>query len=137
MSSLGISFQKLQVRGLAQDNRQATVSNFPVRAWKKIQYALKTSSVNEVEILRGCDGAIKAGEMLLVLGRPGSGCSTLLKTLAGELHGLKVVSGSNITYHGKPLRSSNVIRRNVLRQEQDLLNQIVHTWQKQMFISLP
>ena len=28
--------------------------------------------------------------MLVVLGPPGSGCSTLLKTLAGETHGFKV-----------------------------------------------
>ncbi|KAI9834089.1 MAG: hypothetical protein M1819_003374 [Sarea resinae] len=36
------------------------------------------------QILHGIDGVVKEGEMLLLLGRPGSGCSTLLKTLAGH-----------------------------------------------------
>lgn len=34
-------------------------------------------------ILHGIDGIVREGEMLLLLSRPGSGCSTLLKTLAG------------------------------------------------------
>lgn len=34
-------------------------------------------------ILREFNGLLKPGEMMLVVGRPGSGCSTLLKTLAG------------------------------------------------------
>ncbi|KAF2804985.1 uncharacterized protein BDZ99DRAFT_511487 [Mytilinidion resinicola] len=38
------------------------------------------------EILHGIDGVLNEGEMLLVLGGPGSGCTTLLKTLAGH-HG--------------------------------------------------
>lgn len=39
-------------------------------------------------------------EMLLVLGRPGSGCSTLLKTIAGETHGLNISKNSHINYQG-------------------------------------
>jgi ABC-type hemin transport system ATPase subunit len=39
--------------------------------------------------------------MLLVLGRPGSGCSTMLKTIAGETHGLYVADNSHINYQGK------------------------------------
>lgn len=39
-------------------------------------------------------------EMLLVLGRPGSGCSTLLKTIAGETHGLNISENSHINYQG-------------------------------------
>src|SRR3954469_8875039 len=42
----------------------------------------------EKTILNEFDGVLKSGEMLVVLGRPGSGCSTLLKTLTGELRGL-------------------------------------------------
>ncbi|SCW04561.1 LAFE_0H16270g1_1 [Lachancea fermentati] len=41
----------------------------------------------------------KPGEMLLVLGRPGAGCSTLLKTVAGETSGFFEVNGE-ISYDG-------------------------------------
>jgi ATP-binding cassette, subfamily G (WHITE), member 2, PDR len=51
-------------------------------------------------ILKHFDGITKSGELLLVLGRPGSGCSTLLKTIAGELHGLMIDKDSMIHYNG-------------------------------------
>lgn len=54
----------------------------------------------EKTILNEFDGVLKSGEMLVVLGRPGSGCSTLLKTLMGELHGLDMKSHSEIHYNG-------------------------------------
>jgi ABC-type multidrug transport system ATPase subunit len=40
------------------------------------------------QILRNFDGLMKSGELLIVLGRPGSGCSTLLKSMTGQMHGL-------------------------------------------------
>jgi ABC-type multidrug transport system ATPase subunit len=49
--------------------------------------------------LHSFDGIIKAGELCVVLGRPGSGCSTLLKALTGELHGLEI-DGSEVHYNG-------------------------------------
>jgi hypothetical protein len=54
----------------------------------------------EKTILNEFDGVLKSGEMLVVLGRPGSGCSTLLKTLTGELHGLDMKPQSEIHYNG-------------------------------------
>lgn len=44
-------------------------------------------------ILRDSHGCVKPGEMLLVLGRPGSGCTTLLKMLANRRGGFKSVDG--------------------------------------------
>jgi ABC-type multidrug transport system ATPase subunit len=44
----------------------------------------------EKTILNEFDGVLKSGELLVVLGRPGSGCSTLFKSLMGELRGLDV-----------------------------------------------
>jgi len=51
-------------------------------------------------ILKSFAGVTKSGELLLVLGRPGSGCSTFLKTIAGELHGLMIDKNSVIHYNG-------------------------------------
>ena len=41
---------------------------------------------NKVDILKGCGGVIQSGEMLLVLGRPGSGCTTIV----GETYSLSI-----------------------------------------------
>ncbi|EAU30228.1 hypothetical protein ATEG_09091 [Aspergillus terreus NIH2624] len=44
-------------------------------------------------ILDNSHGCVKPGEMLLVLGRPGSGCTTLLKMLANRRLGYRAVEG--------------------------------------------
>lgn len=54
----------------------------------------------KIQILRDFEGLVKSGEMLVVLGRPGSGCSTLLKTMSGETHGFYIDSKSHINYQG-------------------------------------
>lgn len=50
-------------------------------------------------IINNFTGCIKPGEMLLVLGRPGSGCSTLLKVLANQRFGYESIDGE-VTYGG-------------------------------------
>ncbi|KAM0791176.1 hypothetical protein ACM66B_005660 [Microbotryomycetes sp. NB124-2] len=50
-------------------------------------------------ILKDFEGSVEPGEMLLVLGRPGSGCSTLLKTLANNVEGYDQVEGIR-SYNG-------------------------------------
>ena len=50
-------------------------------------------------ILNNFTGCVKPGEMLLVLGRPGSGCSTFLKVLANQRFGYQSVDGE-VTYGG-------------------------------------
>ncbi|KAH7112292.1 ABC-2 type transporter-domain-containing protein [Dactylonectria estremocensis] len=44
-------------------------------------------------IVENSHGCVKPGEMLLVLGRPGSGCTTLLNMLANKRNGYANVSG--------------------------------------------
>ncbi|KAA1475301.1 pleiotropic drug resistance ABC transporter [Dentipellis sp. KUC8613] len=54
------------------------------RAWR---------SGAERAILSGFEGVVRPGEMLLVLGSPGAGCSTLLKTLANQTGEYRSVQG--------------------------------------------
>jgi ATP-binding cassette, subfamily G (WHITE), member 2, PDR len=56
----------------------------------------------EKQILRNFNGCVRQGEMLIVLGRPGSGCSTFLKSICGETNGLDVSDKSVIHYNGIP-----------------------------------
>jgi len=51
-------------------------------------------------ILQGFNGLLKSGELLAVLGRPGSGCSTFLKSMCGELYGLELGDASKVHYNG-------------------------------------
>ncbi|MCJ1400134.1 hypothetical protein MMC11_003338 [Xylographa trunciseda] len=50
-------------------------------------------------LINNFNGCIRPGEMLLVLGRPGSGCSTFLKVLANQRYGFKSIEG-DVTYGG-------------------------------------
>lgn len=52
-------------------------------------------------LLEGFSGVAKPGEMVLVLGRPGSGCSTFLKTISNNHRSYLGVEGS-ILYGGIP-----------------------------------
>jgi ATP-binding cassette subfamily G (WHITE) protein 2 (SNQ2) len=47
----------------------------------------------EVDILKNFQGVLKPGEMCLVLGRPGSGCTTFLKVIANQRFGYTKVDG--------------------------------------------
>ena len=101
---LGLSWSNLDVfGGDAQEDVQKTVSHLPIRHLKSAGAGFCKHSAPRVHILRSFEGLVKSGEMLLVLGSPGSGCSTLLKTLASQTHGLRTGDTSHINYQGKAL----------------------------------
>ena len=49
-------------------------------------------------ILYNMNGIVEKGEMLLVLGKPGSGATTLLKTLSGQTNGYAGVTGGTCSF---------------------------------------
>ncbi|KAI1461133.1 ABC-2 type transporter [Annulohypoxylon moriforme] len=51
------------------------------------------------ELLSNFNGCVRPGEILLVLGRPGSGCTTFLKTFCNQRAGYEEVLG-DVTYGG-------------------------------------
>ena len=98
----GVSFHNLSVSGsTTPTDYQKTVSNIPL-ALASLFRRIAGSSSRKIPILHSFDGLIPHGELLLVLGRPGSGCSTLLKTISGDIHGLTVDDGSHLNYQGIP-----------------------------------
>ncbi|CAM9010933.1 unnamed protein product [Wickerhamomyces anomalus] len=54
---------------------------FPITMFQKLK-ALRHRKTRK--LIRNVNGVVEPGEMCLVLGRPGAGCSTLLRTIAGE-----------------------------------------------------
>ncbi|KAI9147172.1 ZEB2-regulated ABC transporter [Paramyrothecium foliicola] len=53
-----------------------------------------------IDIVQNFDGVVRAGEMLVVLGPPGAGCSTFLKSIAGETNGIYIDDKSYLNYQG-------------------------------------
>ncbi|KAJ7455204.1 pleiotropic drug resistance ABC transporter [Mycena galericulata] len=91
---LGVVFENLRVVGLgASASYQPTLGSIlnPLSIIESIQTLRHPPLRN---ILEGISGVVRPGEMLLVLGRPGSGCSTLLKTLTNQTDEYHSVSGA-------------------------------------------
>ena len=102
--TLGVAFRNLDVYGWTTGAEyQKGVLDLPVDI---VSWLVKLIGGNKqqrrVEILRNFEGVVEEGELLLVLGPPGSGCSTLLKTIAGETRGLDVSSDSYLNFRGLP-----------------------------------
>ncbi|KAL5611307.1 hypothetical protein FOBRF1_007424 [Fusarium oxysporum] len=94
----GFAFKNLSVYGsgpaVEQQNTLWTLLTqpFSIRSW----FCPKETKV----ILTRLNGVVEKGELLLVLGRPGSGCSTFLKTITGEMQSLEIDSDSILHYSG-------------------------------------
>lgn len=70
------------MRNLVKGGRKAAQAKPPVR-----------------DLISQFNGCVRPGELLLVLGRPGAGCSTFLKAFCNQRYGFKAVEGS-VTYGG-------------------------------------
>ncbi|KAL3456007.1 ATP-binding cassette transporter [Aspergillus heterothallicus] len=98
----GVSFRSLSVSGYGNPVAyQKTFANVVLQPLDMV-LALLHRKQRHVQILKQHDGLVRSGEMLLVLGRPGSGVSTLLKTIAGKTNGLKLDTVSDLNYQGIP-----------------------------------
>lgn len=99
--TVGVAFLSLSVCGYSTGNQyQKSVGNILLSTVSSVFRRLTGQAKDRVNILQEFDGIVEPGEMLLVLGPPGSGCSTLLKTLAGRTEGLEVAKESAINYRG-------------------------------------
>ncbi|CAP95463.1 Brefeldin A resistance protein [Penicillium chrysogenum] len=85
---LGVTWQNLTVKGVSSDAtfNENVLSQFNLFGNHGSKSPMKT-------ILHNSHGCVKPGEMLLVLGRPGSGCTTLLNMLSNNRRGYAEVSG--------------------------------------------
>ncbi|KAH7349025.1 ABC transporter [Pyrenochaeta sp. MPI-SDFR-AT-0127] len=88
---LGVTWKDLTVKVVPadarlQENVLSQFNSFQQYKESRQKPGLKT-------ILDASSGCVKPGEMLLVLGRPNSGCTTLLKMLANKRKGYAQVEG--------------------------------------------
>ncbi|KAL8874372.1 MAG: hypothetical protein Q9174_000271 [Haloplaca sp. 1 TL-2023] len=101
----GVAYSNLNVSGFGSPlDYQKTFGNYPLEA-ANLFNTITGKGKRKIQILRDFEGLVRSGEMLVVLGRPGSGCTTLLKTLTGETSGFHIDQGSNINYQGIPMKT--------------------------------
>ncbi|KAL9029499.1 MAG: hypothetical protein Q9196_002269 [Gyalolechia fulgens] len=88
---LGVTWKDLTVKGIGSNAafNENVLSQFNVP--QSIKEGRHGPPLNT--IIQDSHGCVKPGEMLLVLGRPGSGCTSLLKMLANRRNGYAEVTG--------------------------------------------
>ncbi|KAK0545285.1 ATP-binding cassette transporter snq2 [Tilletia horrida] len=101
---IGVTWDDLTVRGVS--SMQLKIRTFPdavigtfLGPAFSIASKLGLFSMGERKILQNFNGSIRPGEMVLVVGRPGSGCSTFLKAIANQREGYLGVDGE-VKYGG-------------------------------------
>ncbi|KAF2174053.1 hypothetical protein M409DRAFT_48938 [Zasmidium cellare ATCC 36951] len=101
----GIAFKDLHVFGYGTaTDYQKDVGNVWLDAFGQVQHTLGLARSRKIDILHNLEGLLDSGEMLVVLGPPGAGCSSFLKTVTGETNGLHIEQKSSINYKGIPAR---------------------------------
>ncbi|CAK7202027.1 Multidrug resistance protein [Sporothrix eucalyptigena] len=107
----GLSFQDLNVYGYGKPtDYQKDVFNVWLEA-AGLARRLVGGGQRRIDILRNFDGVVRKGEMLVVLGPPGAGCTTLLKTIAGETNGIYVDDKSFFNYQGMSAKEMHTRHR--------------------------
>lgn len=97
----GVAFKNLDVFGFgAPTDYQKTVGNSVLEGVNLLRSLIGRGRTQRLNILRHVEGVVHSGEMLCVLGPPGSGCSTLLRTIAGDTHGFHVAKDATLNYQG-------------------------------------
>ncbi|KAF8179876.1 pleiotropic drug resistance ABC transporter [Pholiota molesta] len=91
--TLGVVFQNLCVVGLGASATYKSTLGSALDFTKIFKLIRQLRQPPTREIITRFEGVVSPGEMLLVLGRPGSGCSTFLKVLANQREEFHAVNG--------------------------------------------
>ena len=120
LPSMGLAFQDLNVTGYGSGAKLNTsVGSMMLTPLHFVPLLREMIKPHVKHILNGVTGCVKPGEMLLVLGRPGSGCTTLLKSLASYRDGYRTIDGK-VSYEGFDHKAiDNVLRGEVVYAPED------------------
>lgn len=100
-NSAGLAFKNLNVYGqMALAEHQRTVEDLVLGPFAVLRSFFGSAKQQHIDILQDLEGVMESGEMLCVLGPPGSGCSTFLKTISGDTYGFQVSDDSTLNYQG-------------------------------------
>ncbi|KAH8701389.1 AtrD, ABC-transporter [Phaeosphaeriaceae sp. PMI808] len=117
---LGVSFDGLNVNGSTESTFfQHTFASYFLLLPTYMKTLCGLKNPRKVPILKNINGLVRSGDMLLVLGRPGSGCTTFLKTISGDSYGVEV-DRKAVNYQGIPyLEMHKKCRDSIYLSEED------------------
>ncbi|QKX60078.1 uncharacterized protein TRUGW13939_07220 [Talaromyces rugulosus] len=108
---VGVIFKDLTVKGVQASASfvrtlpDAVMGTFGPDLYRIIQHFIPSLRIGGApptrNLIHDFTGVVRDGEMVMVLGRPGSGCSTFLKTIANNRDGYAAVLGE-VSYGGIP-----------------------------------
>ncbi|EGG25222.1 hypothetical protein DFA_03470 [Cavenderia fasciculata] len=100
---MGVSIRDLTVVGRGADASIIPDMLTPLKWFFNLfnPYSWYEKMVQHLIILHNINAFVKDGEMLLVLGRPGSGCSTLLRLVSNQRESYVAIKG-DVSYGGLP-----------------------------------
>lgn len=107
--SLGIVYKNLSCHGVAAEADYKTDCINWIAKTAQWIFQKVHPTIRKFEILKPMDGLIAPGSLVAVLGRPGAGCTTLLKTMSSQTYGFHVGKDSIVSYQGL---TPEEIRRN-------------------------
>ncbi|KAK9760734.1 hypothetical protein K7432_014928 [Basidiobolus ranarum] len=94
---MGVTFKNLTIVGEGSDASSILTLFSPLKAIGNMLNPLwwfhETKKGTKFDIIHNVTGYCPEGEMLLVLGRPGSGCTSLLRVLANSRQGFLDITG--------------------------------------------
>ena len=136
---VGVIYKDLTVKGVGSTATfvrtlpDAILGTFGPDLWHIITRfvpALARRSGETRTLLHGFSGCVRDGEMLLVLGRPGSGCSTFLKTISNNRESYAEVTGE-VSYGGIAADKQKKMYRGEVNynQEDDVHFASLNVWQ--------
>ncbi|KAJ6073237.1 hypothetical protein N7467_011322 [Penicillium canescens] len=110
---LGVAWQNLTVKGVSSD------ATFNENVLSQFNPFGKTGKGDPMKtILDNSFGCVKPGEMLLVLGRPGSGCTTLLNMLSNHRLGYAEIAG-DVSFGNMPAEEAKQYRGQIIMNTEE------------------
>lgn len=115
---LGVTWTDLSVKVISAESaiKENFLSQFDIP--KHIKESRNKAPLRT--ILNNSHGCVKPGEMLLVLGRPGSGCTTLLNILANHRAGYQEING-DVFYGSMPAADAHAYRGQIVMNTEEEL----------------
>ncbi|KAJ5949763.1 hypothetical protein N7454_001347 [Penicillium verhagenii] len=117
---LTITFRDLNVRVTAPDAALGSTLLSQVDP-RQLAGVFKRDQRPKRTILKDISGQVKPGEMLLVLGRPGSGCTSLLRVLSNDRDTFDEVSGET-RYGSMDHKAAKQFRQQIMFNNEDDLH---------------